>query len=850
MPLASGDHLGNFEILAKIGAGGMGEVYKARDTRLDRVVALKTSKQQFTERFDREARAVAQLNHPNICTLHDVGPNFLVMEFVEGAPLKGPLPIDEVLRIAHQITAALEAAHEKHITHRDLKPANVMLKPDGSIKVLDFGLAKLAPPPRTDLSPEYSPTLTMSLTDAGMVVGTAACMAPEQAKGSDVDKRADIWSFGVVLYELLSGKRPFQGNDIAEILASVIKEQPDYEKVPHEFRRLIKKCLEKDPAKRLRDIGDAWELLETPPVPAPAPPAAKSNKRWPAAAAVFAILAIAAGFLYLRQPPPTDPPSRLLAIEMPDAISGLALSPDGTMLAAGSAAGINVRRFDSDEVRLLPDTDGATYFFTWSPDSRSIIFRAAGPRLMRTDVNNGPPVLVTNISPDYYGAAWRDDGVLLIGPAKGILRTSVNGDTPTPVTIAGKQYSSHQNPVLLPDGHHFFYNAVIGLGNGDLLVGDLNTPPAQQSMQPLISGSVGGPESRVFFIPADPARPEQGHLIFRRGSTLLAQPFDADARKLSGEPTALSSQTVRQQTVIGDTAVFSTLGGQKSQLTWFDRTGKPTSATVGEPAFQFATSLSPYGKHIAVERTPDLRPGGANIWVLDVASNTSTKISGQGQMPIWSPDGTELIFAGYSSNGRNLVRVPANGAVEPKLVYQPAGNGIVTPQSWIGSTLLLEEGGDLYTLDLNGRDAKPQLYLALAGNQYTAQFSPDGRWVAYSSNDSGTTEVYVSSYPDPRISRVTVSSGDGLRPRWSRDGRLLYLTPDNTLVSVAVNTGSTFTLGTRTTLGNVHARSGSNARGNIWDITPDGRILVNSGADGTDTPALSILLNWRSLLRK
>lgn len=306
MQLHPGEKLGYLEILEAIGRGGMGEVWKARDTRLDRIVAVKTSKQQFSERFEREARAVAALNHPNICTLHDVGPNYLVMEFVKGLPLKGPLPLDEVLRLGRQLAAALEAAHEKHITHRDLKPGNILLKADGSIKVLDFGLAKIAAPARTDLPIDESPTLTMGMTEVGMVLGTAAYMAPEQAKGKEVDKRADIWAFGVVLYELVTGSRPFHGSDMPEILASVINQQPSYEPVPYELRRLLKKCLEKDPAKRLRDIGDVWELLDTPPaeVPAVAPPPAKRSVVPWAVAGLTTVAALAAIWAPWRTLPP------------------------------------------------------------------------------------------------------------------------------------------------------------------------------------------------------------------------------------------------------------------------------------------------------------------------------------------------------------------------------------------------------------------------------------------------------------------------------------------------------------------------------------------------------------------
>ena len=402
MPLSAGEKLGPYEIISLIGKGGMGEVYRAHDLRTRRDVAIKVSTERFNERFDREVRAVAALNHPNICTLYDVGPNYLVMEFIEGEAPQGPMPLDEALRIAHQIGAALEAAHEKGITHRDLKPANIKIKPDGTVKVLDFGLAKVSVPAGT--SSEDSPTLSLAATQAGVILGTAGYMSPEQARGKPVDKRADIWAFGVVLYEMLVGRRLFKGDDVSETLASVIKEEPKWDQVPIQARRLLQSCLEKDPKKRLSDISGAWRLLDQ------EPQAARPDYlgRWAGwiAAAVFFLAALAAWRSPRRTAAPAPSPMRFQIPAPEKSFFGSTIgsistgaypvvSPDGrrmTFLASaadGTTSRLWVREFDSLEVRPLPGTEGALGAF-WSPDSRLIAFASAG-KLKTIEASGGPP---------------------------------------------------------------------------------------------------------------------------------------------------------------------------------------------------------------------------------------------------------------------------------------------------------------------------------------------------------------------------------------------------------------------------------------------------------------------------
>jgi len=422
MSLTPGDKLGPYEILAPIGAGGMGEVYRARDPRLNRDVAIKVSQERFSDRFEREARAVAALNHPNICTLHDVGPDYLVMEFIEGESPKGPLPLDEALRIARQIADALEAAHEKGIVHRDLKPANIKIKPDGTVKVLDFGLAKTVETASGD--PASSPTMTISPTRAGMILGTAAYMSPEQARGKTVDKRADIWAFGVVLYELLTGRMLFQGEDLTETVASVVKEKADLSGVPERVRPLLEKCLEKDPRKRLRDIGDMGLLLDAAPAPQAGGTAGPRGYRWISWAVAGALAAALAALsaIHFRETP-AQPAAVRFQVPAPEGgvfTQGfMALSPDGRQLAflASGKGGLQlwVRGLDSLEARPLPGTEGGIFPF-WSPDSRLVAFTSADRKLKKIEVSGGPAqTLCSLLDIPYsrpYAGDWTRDGAI------------------------------------------------------------------------------------------------------------------------------------------------------------------------------------------------------------------------------------------------------------------------------------------------------------------------------------------------------------------------------------------------------------------------------------------------------
>jgi hypothetical protein len=541
MPLTAGDKLGPYEIISLIGKGGMGEVYRAHDPRTGRDVAVKVSAERFSERFDREVRAVASLNHPNICTLFDVGPNYLVMEYIEGEAPKGPMPLETALNYARQIAAALDEAHEKGIVHRDLKPGNIKIKQDGSVKVLDFGLAKQTQQSRDGGAAEDSPTLSMAATQAGMILGTAAYMPPEQAKGKAVDKRADIWAFGVVLYEMLTGKRLFQGEDVTDILASVVKEQPDLSAVPSNVQRLLKSCLEKDPKNRLRDIADAWKLLEESGVGAAfAPsPSQRSLLPWLITTSVAALVAVALSvFAYGHFTEETRvyrvsmvlPEKSVLTAGTTASLP--AISPDGRHLAfvteRNARRELWVRDLDSLTARVLPGTQDALDPF-WSPDSRFLAFFAEG-KLKKIDAAGGPVFTLCEAALG-RGGTWSKNGVIVFAPDAyaALFRVSAEGGAATPLTALdpAANENSHRFPWFLPDDRHFLYTArSTDLQHTAIYVADLDS----KMRRTVVSGG----SNAVYAAP--------GYLLYMREKTLVAQPFDAGSAKTTGDAVVVAQQ--------------------------------------------------------------------------------------------------------------------------------------------------------------------------------------------------------------------------------------------------------------------------------------------------------------------
>jgi Tol biopolymer transport system component len=819
VPLSAGDKLGPYEILAKIGAGGMGEVYRARDTRLRRDVAIKVSAERFSERFDREAHAVAALNHPNICAIYDVGPNYLVMEYVEGEAPQGPMPLEEVLRIAKQITEALGEAHEKGITHRDLKPANIKIKPDGTVKVLDFGLAKVVPTSTSaglEASPTQSPTMSMAATQAGVILGTAAYMSPEQARGKSVDKRADIWAFGVVLHELITGRKLFSGEDLSDTLAAVIKEEPKLDQVPPKVQRLLKSCLEKDPKNRLRDIADAWKLLDDAPASAPSLSRPGNRVAWITAAAM-ALIAAAVGFGWWHFTRPVERPLVRLDVDLGQEIAlpalnnaflpSLVISPDGTRLVyqastAGGQPRLFTRRLDQPKATELPGTTGAIGPF-FSPDGQWVGFFAGG-KYNKISVEGGAVVPLAD-APGNSGASWGEDGGIVIGstgPNAGLARIPSGGGALTKVTdLVGGELALAQ-PQILPGGKAVLFTAyptlspekahidVVTLANGN-----------RKTLVP------GGTSARYL-----PTSNGTGHLVYTNKGTLFAIPFDPDRLETRGtavpilDDVAYQALTGAAQFVFAGngTLVYRKSGGAASSsmstLQWLDATGKkePLRAKAGDYSFPH---LSPDGKRVAMVVSEG---SNQDVWVYDQQRDATTRLTFGGGAyidPVWSPDG-RYVFIGSIGGGMFWTR--ADGAGQPQPLTQtktfqvpwsftPDGKRLAyfeisgAPQL---STVTLEEA--------NGqmKAGKPEQFLKSQFQDVTPEFSPDGRWLAYMSNATGANEVYVRAFPPPASGQGgqwQISNSGGVYPMWSRTGHdLLYQSGDQIMAASYTVNGDSF----------------------------------------------------------
>jgi eukaryotic-like serine/threonine-protein kinase len=910
--LAPGTQLGPYRIEALLGAGGMGRVYQSHDTRLGRTVALKLSRVEFNARFEREARAVAALNHPNVCTIHDVGPNYLVMELVEGPTLEdrikeGTIPLEEALRIARQIADALEAAHEKGIVHRDLKPGNIKIKPDGTVKVLDFGLAKLRPidvAPGT--KPEDSPTISMAATSAGMILGTAAYMSPEQARGKVVDKRADIWAFGVVLYEMVTGRRLFEGEDVTETLALVIKGEPKWDGIAANVQRLLKSCLEKDPKRRLRDIGDTWRQLDEAPATTVASRSRVGIAGWIVALGAVAVAAALAFENFSEKPPSAEvmrfqiplPPQMNFMFATPY------LSPDGRQVAflSANAEGrtqLWVRSLDSLESRPLAGTEGVFNTAFWSPDSRFLGF-VAQSKLKKVDVSGDSPLTVCDLpvvaavpgqSGTFRSGAWNRDGVILFGIANsGLWRVSAAGGPPTEVTRLdpSRKELFHAGPDFLPGGRQFLYErqGTNAEYNGTYL-GSLDAKPEQQSTRRLLSNAFG-----AVYVPAVGRGSSDGHLLFTREGSLMAQSFDLRRLKPAGEavsivqgmffagigprPFSASMLGVLAYRTVG----FSEHDGTITQLTWFDRTGKML-ATAGDRGQYNSLALSPDGTRVAVSRvSPETARGRSGraayeIWVYDFARGSSTRLTSDPAsdwLATWSPDGRRIIFSSDRGGSVfNLYRKAADGAGSEDVVFSSNEDKSVQDWSRDGKFLLYSvamngrrsffptASHDLWVLPLtpvNPTGNQPEPYLKTEFNESQGRFSPDGRFVAYVSDASGRYEIYVQPFPTAFGSKTIISTAGGVSPRWRSDGKeLYYISADSKMMAVEVSTSPIFKAGIPRPLFQAPIWGGGTFH-NVtrYDVTADGkRFLINrvTADAATSAPApITIVLNWTALLKK
>jgi serine/threonine protein kinase len=868
MFLSPGDRLGPYEILAALGAGGMGEVYRARDAKLKRDVALKVLPQAFARdpermaRFQRESEVLASLNHPNIAAIYGVEDQALVMELVEGESPKGPLPFDEACNIAAQIATALEYAHDRGVIHRDLKPANVKVTPEGVVKLLDFGLAKAFSNRReASASPENSPTLTMAATEAGMILGTAAYMAPEQAKGKSVDKRADIWSFGVVLYELLTGQRLFKGDDAAETLAQVLTSAPDLDRVPAQARPLLRRCLQKDPKQRLRDIGDAMPLLGESPVGVPAAVPGMRKWIWPAAAALLVAGLGPVSLLHLREAPPADPQTLRFQIAPPDKSNFdefFTISPDGRRLAftATSDDGRSrlwIRDLNTLSARPLEGTDGATGLF-WSPDSRFVAF-GDGNKLQKIDASGGPPLTLCEVPFAVGSGAWNEDGVILFGgrgAGPGLSKVSSAGGAATLVTAVDRAGGElfHSFPSFLPDGRHFLYSRLRQEARG-VYVGSLDATPEQQMRKMAIATPLN-----AIYVAAG------SRVLFLQDATLIAQPFDTKRLELAGEPAPVAEQVGNSSGVHGFFAASANgvlayrTGGASAgaQLTWFDRQGK-VLGTAGEPGFVQGPAISPDGKTVMVARR-DLQNGLFDLWLQDLGRGTASRFTFHPvtiEAQVWSPDGGQVAFSSNHQGFPGIYQKAVSGVGREEILDKDPRLKI--PRDWSrDGRYLIEEvfdpksKRDVWVLPLFG-DRKPFPYLQTEFNERDPKLSPNGRWLAYTSDETKRSEVYVESFPTATGKWQVSTKGGGL-PVWSRDGKeLFFIGEDGMMTAAEVNgVGAKFEAGTPQPL--FQTRLANNADSRLFDVSKEGRFLIPTAAlQGASAP-VTVVVNWTAGLKK
>ena len=828
MKFSPGTRLGPYEIVAPLGAGGMCEVYRARDTKLDRDVALKTLPESFAHdvdrltRFEREAKTLAALNHAHIAQIYGLEQSStgsaLVMELVDGEDLaariaRGPIALDDALPIAREIAEALEAAHEAGIIHRDLKPANIKVRPDGTVKVLDFGLAKPAAAGSAAAAGATATVTSPAMTMQGLILGTAAYMAPEQAKGKPVDKRADIWAFGCVLYEMVTGRRPFEGEDVTDTIAAVVSREPDWTKVPTALKRLIQHCLQKDPRRRLRDIGDVWTLLDDGSRPAASAPARRWVTGTVAAAAVMAIVAASAiAYVHFREPAQISPDVSRLHITLPTGAApdmNMQLSPDGRRLAylgrgSDGEVRVYVRALDELDARPLAGTEGSgSGSIFWSPDSRWLAFENF-LRLKKIDVIGGGSVqMIADVSgASVIGGAWNRDGVIVFGSnpggrpgSGGLFKVSAAGGNISAITAldAGRQEMGHRFPVFLPDGRRFLYlRASYDPEQSGIFVGDIDVAPEKQSLTRVVAT----PAAPAVFMPSPTSvSSSSGHLLFFRANALMLQPFDLKTLQVSGEPQSIAEPvgTFLDRGVFSatpSTLVYTTAtGGLDRQLRWYDTSDRTNGTAAGRPGPYTDLALAPDATRAVVGVSELDRVTRRSVWLIDFERDTRTRLTfnaGRDRSPIWSPDGKSIVYVNELSQ-TTIVRKQASGEGSDEVLFKGDNEGQVPNSlSRDGRTLLFTASRpgtrlDIFLLTLDGSH-QPVPLIATRLSESQAQLSPDGRWVAYMQWEvGGRPEVLVRPLTRAGASEVEtkwqVSTDGGGFPRWLAGGRQLsYVT--------------------------------------------------------------------------
>jgi Tol biopolymer transport system component len=857
MRLSAGDKLGPYQILAPLGAGGMGEVYCARDTKLDRDVAIKILPDALARdperlaRFEREAKVLAALNHPNIAQIYGIseseGARALIMELVPGETLKGPLPLDTALKYAGQIASALEAAHEKGITHRDLKPANIMVTPAGVVKLLDFGLA--AQSREAGPASENSPTLTLGATQAGVILGTAAYMSPEQASGQPVDRRSDIWSFGVVLLEMLTGERTFSGETVSHVLAAVLAKDPDCSRAPFPVQRLLKSCLQKDPRQRLQAIGD-WRLLLAEEQSRPQPAEVRASKLPWIAVAALAVIAAAGYYEWWRATRPVEHPLIRLSADLgPEAVTGarftVAISPDGNrvvyLVRANGAQLLATRLLNQATPTILQGTEGG-YDPFFSPDGQWIGF-AAGTKLKKISVLGGAAVTLCD-APGLRGASWGEDGFIVAtltsSSGNGLSRLPDSGGTPQPLTKPAETSDTTQRwPQVLPEG------------KGILLTGSATNQgfdTANIEVLPPKNGKVKVVQRGGYFGRYISAGGSQGHLIYIHEGALYAVGFDLDKLETRGTPVPILEDVAADAASGGGQLDVSPAGvlvyrsgknsGSNYPVVLADSSGK-TQPFVATPGQYYTPRFSPDGKRLAV----GIGAGkGIDVSVYDPQLDSMTHLTFTGQRegatnsnPVWTPDGKHIVYTSQDQTTATLwwARSDGGGNVQ-KLRENKVGQ--LTPFSFApdGRLAFMEfnpqTSVDIWTMPLDLSDpehpkpGKAEKFQASPQVDAAPMFSPDGHWMAYSTNEQGTFEVFVRRFPGPG-GPWQVSTNGGAYPSWSRDGKTLFFTTSGPHISAVEYTvkGDSFTYGKPRQWSDAEFRpAGGNQYAPI-DLAPDGK---------------------------
>jgi eukaryotic-like serine/threonine-protein kinase len=908
--LATGTKLGPYEIQSLLGAGGMGEVYRARDTKLGRDVALKVLPEAFAKdadrmaRFKREAQVLASLNHPNIATIYGLeesgGARALVMELVEGPTLaerlkSGAIPLEGALPIAKQVADALEAAHERGIIHRDLKPANIKVTPEGAVKVLDFGLAKaldvavMSSSP-TATPPQDSPTLSMAATQAGVILGTAAYMSPEQARGKGADRRADIWAFGCVLFEILTGVRAFEGETVSDTLAAVLKSEADWSALPAEapprIRDLVRRCLNKDPRQRLQAIGDARIAIEetlsgTDTRPPLSPLLTEEGKRearggdpwrraipWSLAALAVLSLGVALWSLMRAPRPPTRPVARLVVALPPTEQLALgphpaiALSPDGSRLVYvarhGGGTHLYTRPIARFEAALMPGTEGAESPF-FSPDGQSVGFFADG-KLKRVSVSGGAPLTLCS-APTNRGGSWAPDDTIIFAPAitLGLFEVPAAGGTPKPLTVPDRKKGEygHRWPQILPGGKAVLFTIWTGAYFDEARIGVLSLETGERRV--LIEG---GTYAR--YIPS-------GHMVYARAGGLLAVPFDLKRLEVTGPSVSILEGVSMNPTFGGaefssssDGSLVYVPGGSSAverTLLWVDRKGEARPLPAPPRAY-LSPRLSPDGQRLAVS----IEGTNAGLWLYDLARGTLTRLTetaGAIPFPIWTPDGKRVTFLSALGGALNLYWMPADGSGAAERLT--TSENTQWPGSWSPNGLVLAfsesdptTGSDIWVLRLAddpstplGAGRKAQPFLQTPSNESGGIFSPDGRWLAYVSDESGRQEVYLRPFPGPG-GRLQISTEGGIEPVWARNGRELFYRNGDKMMVVAVETKGEFAAAKPKVLFEAHYETSVFTFEPNYDVIPDAQsFIMIKGSEQESAPTqVNVVLNWFEELKR